>query len=69
MIKDDIFFCEIFAVFLKMWLNKKSDVKSLIAKAVYINFCVYGNKVHIKHLLFFFIKSIKNNWYSSGNVD
>lgn len=57
MIKDDIFFCEIFAVFFKkMWLNKKSDVKSLIAKAFYINYCVYGNKVHIKHLLFLLLK-------------
>lgn len=56
MIKDDIFFCEIFAVFLKMWFNKKSDVKSLIAKAVYMTICVDGNKVHIKHLLFFLLK-------------
>lgn len=32
-------------------------------------FCVDGNKVYIQYFLFFFIKSIKNNWYSLGNVN
>lgn len=59
MIKDDIFFCEIFVVFLKMWLNKRSDVKLLIVKVVYINYCVYGNKVYIKYFLFFLLKVLR----------
>lgn len=61
--------------YIKKWckfagfLYKKSDINSLVSKAVYITFCVDGNEVLGQNLLFYFIKSIKNNWYSSGNVD